>query len=109
MSKERNGPEMQNAEGLPPSSPDDLLAAFAGPAVLVNRFTVTVGANGVRLAFTEQQTQDIPPQFRTAVSMSIQDGIMLYKMLQKLLQGPEAALEKLMEEALFGAQDEKDG
>ncbi len=68
---------------------DELTAAFSGPAILSNRFTVTVGAS-VRIAFLEHNIPDGgKPQFRTAVSMHHQDAILLYRLLRDLLQETE--------------------
>jgi hypothetical protein len=70
----------------------------SGPAILTNRFYIAYGAWGVRIAFAEQQVEDTPAAFRTAVVMSIQDGIALYKSLQQLLKEPEANLQELTTE-----------
>jgi len=66
-------------------SREDLEAAFAGPAPHSNRFFVTLGASGVRIAFTEQNP-GIGPQFRVATIMSYQDAIQLTELLQRLLK-----------------------
>jgi len=72
----------------------ELSVANSGPAVLANRFYVSVGPQGPRIAFAEQITEQTLPVFRTAVIMSVQDGIALYKVLQGLLKESEAALQK---------------
>jgi len=76
-------------------SPEELTAAFQGPALLTNKFYVTIGPHGVRIAFTEQQSPPTaPPAFRTAVVMSIQDGIQLRNVLIGLLSPIEAEIAK---------------
>ena len=65
--------------------------AFAGEAVATNRFVATIGPNGVRLAFLEENSIG-SSYFRNAVVMSPQDGIRLYKMLQSMLTEIEARL-----------------
>ncbi len=59
-------------------------AAFMGPAFAVNRCIATLGPTGLRIAFLEEDTEEAP-NFRAAVTMSPQDGIGLYKMLQSVL------------------------
>ncbi len=80
-------------------SETELDIANSGPALLSNRFYVTVAPFGVRIAFTEQSNPQKPPAFRTAVVMSIQDGIALYKLMQDLLKEAEASIEKAKAEA----------
>lgn len=75
----------------------DDLQALSGPAVLANRFFVTIGPSGVRIAFAEQFGPETKPTFRTAVVISFQDGIELSKLLAKFLEPVEqnaAALKK---------------
>lgn len=60
--------------------------AFSGSAVFSNRFYVTLNSSGVRIAFTERSDHDANPVFRTAVLMSFQDSIELYKVLQNVLE-----------------------
>lgn len=77
------------------ASQAELDIANSGPALLSNRFYISVGPFGVRIAFTEQLNPDKPPAFRTAVVMSIQDGINLSKVMQDLLRDAEANIEKI--------------
>lgn len=74
---------------------DDASAAFEGPAVLSNRFFVSVSDAGVRIAFCEKWGQENPTLFRTAVTMGYADAIDLHKLLKKMLQDIEPEVEKL--------------
>jgi len=71
-----------------------LRVSNAGPALLSNRVVVSVGPFGVRIAFTEQQAGggEDTAEFRTAVVMSHEDGIRLYKLLDQLLKPVETAI-----------------
>ncbi len=75
-------------------SEQELEVAFSGPATAANRVYVTIGPLGVRIAFSEQRGPDKTAHFRTAVILSIQDGILLRDVLSKTLKGAEAAIEK---------------
>jgi hypothetical protein len=77
----------------------ELAVVNSGPAILTNRFYVTIAPYGVRIAFTERTSKEQIPAFRTAVVMSIQDGISLYKLLQNQLREAEASIEKAKAEA----------
>jgi hypothetical protein len=70
---------------------EDIAVAFSGPALLANRSYVSLMPTGVRVAFAER-----PPEgqtvFRTAVSLSFQDAIVLYRILREAVKKPEAAL-----------------
>jgi hypothetical protein len=68
--------------------------AFSGPAVLVNRFFVSIVPSGVRIAFAEQNGPQKSVLFRTAVTMSIQDGISLYQVVHGLLRNVEDQITK---------------
>jgi hypothetical protein len=72
----------------------DLREAYAGPAVAANRFYVTMGPT-LRIAFCEQLSDKVKPQFRSAVSLAHADAIVLANLLQKAL----APVEKQMAEA----------
>ena len=84
-----------SVEGL--SSPTDAhtKTAFMGPAPAVNRFFASFAPTGLRLAFLEEGT-DATPYFRAAVTMSPQDGIGLYKMLQVALHDIEVEIARQM-------------
>jgi hypothetical protein len=69
-------------------------ASFSGGAILTNRFTVSLVASGIRIAFLEKYAPE-KPAFRTAVTMSVQDGIALYKVLQRMLKNAEEHIDKL--------------
>lgn len=68
---------------------DEIDVAHQGAAVLSNKFYVSVDGNGIRLAFCEQHQAGIangkPPKFRTAVFLSVQDGIGLAGLIQELI------------------------
>jgi hypothetical protein len=81
-----------------PVKNEEMLMAFSGPALAVNRFIITIGIHGVRIAFAEQSPDGPPAQFRTAVMLPFPDAINFYKLLQDLLKEPEAAFEKFKAE-----------
>lgn len=72
-------------------------AAFSGPAPGSNKFVITVGATGVRIAFLEEaprtEGSDQSYHFRSAVTMNPQDGVKLYKILADMLSDLESAIE----------------
>jgi hypothetical protein len=70
----------------------EVAAAYAGPALLANRFFINTGPSGARLAFAEQGSPDAEPQFRAAVILSYQDAIELVDVLKTMLGPIEAAL-----------------
>jgi hypothetical protein len=74
-------------------SDTELAVTVAGPAVLTNKFFVGIGPHGVRVTFAEQTGPTMPPVFRSAVVMSLQDGIALYRLLQELLADAEKHIE----------------
>lgn len=94
MAEENIGPNTQR-----PLTKEEFNISNSGPAILTNRFYIAYGAWGVRIAFAEQQAEDATAVFRTAVVMSVQDGIALYKTLQQLLKEPEAELQKIAAES----------
>ena len=63
----------------------DLRISFDGPAILANRFFVTLGPSGVRIAFAEQTTNG-ETFFRSATILSVQDAIGLHRLLREMLQ-----------------------
>ncbi|PTQ78371.1 hypothetical protein C8R26_103133 [Nitrosomonas oligotropha] len=76
---------------------DEFKIAHSGPAVLSNRFFISLGPWGVRIAFAEQHGESAEPIFRSAVVMPMEDGISLYKTLQELLKEPEDMIRKASE------------
>jgi hypothetical protein len=60
---------------------------------------VSVGPFGVRIAFAEENIPAVPAKFRTAVVVSHQDGILLYKLLRDLLADIEKIIEAATEKA----------
>ncbi len=87
--------ETQDSEKVRALSQKELEIAFSGPAVLTNRFYVTIGAYGIRISFTEVQNNDADPVFRTGCVMCIQDGIRLKNLLQEMLKDVEAELQQI--------------
>jgi len=67
-----------------PLTEQELSLAYEGPAVSVNRVLITIGVAGVRIAFVEHG-KDVPPQFRTAIVMPIQDAISFKNVLAEML------------------------
>jgi hypothetical protein len=100
------GPEDQakTDDGAPKGieKPDQALMkiAYSGPAVLSNRFIVSVGSFGVRIAFAEENPPAVSAEFRTAVVVTHQDGILLYKLLRDLLADVEKVTEAATEKAV---------
>jgi hypothetical protein len=88
---------------VPPVPQNEGEIAFGGPAPYSNRFNVSVGAV-VRIAFLEQEFGiKKPPHFRTAVTLSHQDAIELYQLLERLLKPVKEQLDAL------AAQEKKEG
>lgn len=75
------------------SDTDESIPAFSGPAVLSNRFFISLGDSGVRIAFCEKWSPESPTVFRTAVTMGFQDTIALKNLLQTMLTDVEADIE----------------
>ena len=59
--------------------------SFSGPAPGANRFYITIGQPGVRIAFCEAipDTEDVA--FRAAVTLHPLDAIQLHKVLKRLI------------------------
>ena len=74
------------SDSLKPVSEQELEVAYAGPALAANRFYVTVGPSWVRIAFAEQCGSDKASHFRTAVILSVQDGVALRDLISKLVK-----------------------
>lgn len=76
----------QTAEAV---SPDPgLLAAFSGPAPMINKIYLTLSAVSGRLAFVEYPPSGLtsPPQYRAAVTMNIGDLVSLRDLLIEMLK-----------------------
>jgi len=67
-------------------SKNELEVSFPEPAMATNRFFVSLGPAGMRLAFAEQHGVDMGPKFRTAVIMSMPDAISLRDLLNNMLK-----------------------
>lgn len=65
--------------------PEDMDAAFQVPAPGANKFVVTLGMPGLRIAFGEDSEHIRKPYFHTAVTLHPMDGIVLYQMLAEML------------------------
>ncbi len=68
---------------------DELAAAFAGPAPGANKFYITIGQPGVRIAFCELIPNTMTPLLRAAVTLHPADAIQLHKVLAEMLAGIE--------------------
>lgn len=66
-------------------TPEELAIAYSGPAVLTNKFYITMTPTGVRIAFTEVQGEGYQPQFRTAVLLPFQDALALQQLLGRMI------------------------
>lgn len=71
---------------------DELKSLMSGPAFYSNKMYVTTG-NVVRISFSEA-LEGVPPQFRTAVVLSLPDALDLRNLLQKMLEPFENELIK---------------
>jgi len=74
---------MAKTKGL---SRSELEIAYAGPAKATNRFYVSIGVGGVRIAFAEQHDPDMAPKFRTAVMLPMPDALALRDLLNETLK-----------------------
>ena len=70
-------------------SRDELAEAFRGSAPGANRFIITIGSPGVRLAFLEQNPATGSSHFRSAVILHPSDAIELKAVLSQMLLGIE--------------------
>lgn len=75
-----------------PVSDDEIRAAFSGPAFHANKIYLTLTKAGARMAFMEQQGTAVPPQFRTAAIMSMEDAVALKNLLVDKLTPIEDAM-----------------
>ncbi len=85
-------------------SEEDLEKTMECPAVLANRFVVSVGA-AVRITFLEQRSPDSTLHPRLAAALHPQDAIKLYKVLQNLLKDVEEQLERLSADSKRGTKN----
>lgn len=71
-------------------SEEELVAAYSGPAPGANKFIITVGQPGVRIAFMEVNP-DLPGKafFQSAVTLHPADAITLHKILAEMLKDIE--------------------
>ena len=70
MAERKAAPTPPSDEPYEPIPPSDEEVYLDGPALLANRFYITIGGAVVRLAFAEQDSPDRVPRFRTAVVLS---------------------------------------
>jgi hypothetical protein len=103
--------QMPEEKQAGPEAVNDALlnAANAGPAILTNRFVISIGPYGVRVAFMEQTKGVETSAFRSAVVMSHQDGILFYKLLRDLLKNVEGTLEAAAAAAAAEAETTSNG
>jgi len=88
-------------------SDEELDIAYSGPAPGANRFFVTMGSTGVRLAFAEESSRG-KVYFRNAVTLHPEDAIRLYRLIQDLLKDVEVQLKELRSN-LPSSSGEEDG
>jgi hypothetical protein len=86
------------------ASQDELKIAHSGAALLANKFYVSLGKSGVRIAFAEAYSPEEEPMFRAAVVLPIMDAAGLYKLLQEVVAPSEA----FFGQAILGAQKKKE-
>lgn len=72
-----------NENERPKISEREMEIAFSGPAIYTNKFYVTVGGAHARIAFTEARKEG-DPQFRSAVSMTLEDLFKLRDIINRL-------------------------
>lgn len=76
-------------------TPDELDVAFAGAAPGSNRFFVTLGSTGLRIAFVEDSPTG-KAYFRSAVTIHPHDGIRLQRLLKEMLQEMEPQFDEFL-------------
>lgn len=67
-------------------SNDEMEIAYAGPALLANKFYVSINPAGVRIAFAELHPQLNSPVFRTAVLLPFPDALALLQITSELIE-----------------------
>jgi len=83
-------------------TPTEEDVAYLGPALFSNRFSISI-ASVVRIAFSEQEFGTTKtPHFRTAVTLSHQDAIQLYQLLERMLKPYKEQLDALSKETKDG-------
>lgn len=103
MAEEKNEAGSITPQKRQPVSDAELVLSYEGASLHTNRFFASVVAAGLRLAFMEQYGQKVPPQFRTAVLMSVPDAIALRDMLNRVLKDLEPQV-KTQEDAADAAR-----
>ncbi len=91
--------EASSGTELVPVSEEELRTAFSGPAVRSNKIYLSMTESGVRLSFMEQHGDVVPPVFRMAVILSVQDALSLRDLIARQLKGLEISLKEAMMEA----------
>lgn len=76
-----------------PVTPEEIKASYAVPAPGANKFVVTLGQPGVRIAFGEVHQDLKVPAFHSAVTLHPLDAITLYRVLQDILGEIETQFE----------------
>lgn len=66
--------------------------AFTVPSLSANRFFIQPVSSGARMAFGEQVPGSDQIHFRVAVTLSNEDAVQLYRLLQHMLKEFEEAL-----------------
>ena len=79
------------------ASEEEMEMALSGPAIYSNKVLINAGAGGVKLTFAETQAEGKKSYFRSAVMLSYQDAINLWKVLREQLKIPEEQIEKAKE------------
>lgn len=64
---------------------EELDVAYAGPAILANKFYVSITAGGARIAFCELQKAGTMPIFRSAIVVPFPDAIALADLIKDLI------------------------
>ena len=80
-------------------TPEEVAMAYSVPALSANRYYIQPVASGARIAFGEHVPGSDNIQFRIAVTLSNEDAVQLYKLLQHVLQDFEDAAAAAAREA----------
>jgi len=72
-----------------PNPHKELVQAFVGPAAHSNRFYITGGPAGLRIAFMETFMPLVEPVFRSAVLINYKDALALRDLLTRQLTAVE--------------------
>lgn len=84
---------------------EELSVAFAGPAPGANRFFITLGKPGLRIAFAEQPSGSDVCYFRSAVTLHPFDGVELHRFLRMALDEVEKQMPSASEGGLDAHED----